>query len=75
MTTPRASPAESTDRIAGHGRAIARRQLEPHETLSARTLIAAHFQAGHGAQLDGARVQPAAAHSFRGSPGSTPTPA
>lgn len=66
MTTTLDSPAELTDRIADDGWAIARRQLEPHEILSARTLIGAHFQAGHGVQLEGARVQPAAAHFVPG---------
>ncbi|MFH8993239.1 phytanoyl-CoA dioxygenase family protein [Streptomyces sp. NPDC017940] len=66
VTTTLASPAELADHVASDGWAIARRQLEPHEIFSARTLIAAHFQAGHGVQIEGARVQPAAAHFLPG---------
>ena len=66
MTTTLASPADLADRIASDGWAIARHQLEEHEILSARTLIAAHFHVGHGVQLAGARVQPAAAHFVPG---------
>ncbi|MEV0265430.1 phytanoyl-CoA dioxygenase family protein [Streptomyces sp. NPDC050617] len=66
MTTALFPPAELADRVADDGWAVARRRLDADEIHSARTLIAAHFQAGHGVRLDGARVQPAAAHFVPG---------
>lgn len=57
---------EIADRVAAEGWAIARNRLDADEIHNARTLIAAHFQAGQGVLLGGARVQPAAAHRVPG---------
>ncbi|WDV50198.1 phytanoyl-CoA dioxygenase family protein [Streptomyces coeruleorubidus] len=53
-------------RVTTEGWAIAKNRLDADEIHNARTLIAAHFQAGKGVLLNGARVQPAAAHFVPG---------
>lgn len=54
------------DRMAAEGWAVAKNRLNASEVHTARTLIAAHFQAGQGTLIEGARVQPAAAHLVPG---------
>jgi ectoine hydroxylase-related dioxygenase (phytanoyl-CoA dioxygenase family) len=57
-----AQPAEINNRITREGWAIAPKHLGVDAIHSARTLISAHFGAGEGVLLNGAKVQPAAAH-------------
>ncbi|UIX35487.1 phytanoyl-CoA dioxygenase family protein [Streptomyces sp. GQFP] len=61
-----AQPVELATRVTTEGWAIAKNCLDADEIHNARTLIAAHFQAGKGLLLDGAKVQPAAAHLVPG---------
>ena len=55
-----------TDDVASNGFAISRERLDPGEVHSARALITTHFQAGKGVVMEGAVVQPAAAHLVPG---------
>jgi hypothetical protein len=66
VTTTYVQPTEIADRVTTEGWAIAKNRLDADEIHSARTLIAAHFQAGKGVLLNGAKVQPAAAHFVPG---------
>ncbi|MFD8544715.1 phytanoyl-CoA dioxygenase family protein [Streptomyces sp. NPDC059649] len=66
LTTTGVHPAELANRVATEGWAIARQRLDADEVHTARTLIATHFQTGHGVSLQGAKVQPAAAHFVPG---------
>jgi ectoine hydroxylase-related dioxygenase (phytanoyl-CoA dioxygenase family) len=66
MITTYVQPAETAARVAAEGWAIAKNRLDADEVHNARTLIAAHFRAGKGVLLDGARVQPAVAHVVPG---------
>ncbi|OKI02141.1 hypothetical protein A6A06_13750 [Streptomyces sp. CB02923] len=57
---------ETADRVASEGWAIAENRLGTDEIHTARTLITAHFREGRGVAMDGAKVQPAAAHLVPG---------
>ena len=58
--------SEITDQVASQGFAISRSRLDPGEVHSARSLISTHFKAGKGVTMEGAVVQPAAAHLVPG---------
>jgi hypothetical protein len=66
VTTTCVQPTEIAASVATEGWAIAKSRLDADEIHTARTLIAAHFQAGKGLLLNGAKVQPAAAHFIPG---------